>query len=402
LKHPAQPFDFDQAINREQSCSVKFDRREAVFGRADVLPLWVADMDFAVPPAVTEALVARARHPVHGYSFFPDGLYQAMIDWFGKRHGWAIERDWILLVPGVVPSLHAACMAFAEAGEGVIVQSPVYPPFFAAPRHTGRRLLENPLVQVDGEYRMDLQHLRECAEQGARLLMLCSPHNPVGRVWRTEELEELLAIARAYGLVVLSDDIHCDLVFPGHHHQMLAQLARPGDQVITAVAPSKTFNIPGMGLSALVVPDAEHRRALKVAFESMHMEQANPFSIAAFEAAYRYGEPWLNALLVYLEDNARLVHDFLADKVPEISVRMPEGTYLMWLDCRKLGLNDAALKSFMIDQAGLGLNPGLSFGRTGSGHMRINIGTRRAVLLQALEQLAMAVRMHRGQAGSLD
>lgn len=387
----SDPFDFDQIIARENTCSVKFDRREAVFGAADVLPLWVADMDFAAPPAVTRALAERAAHPVYGYSFFPESLYQAMIDWFGRRHGWHIEREWIMVAPGVVPSLHAACMAFAGPGEGVIVQSPVYPPFFSAAIKTGRRLIENPLVVCDGQYRMDLDHLRDCAKQGARLLTLCSPHNPVGRVWAAGELSAVLEIAREFQLVVLSDDIHCDLVLCGHRHRMLAELAQPGDRIVTAVAPSKTFNVPGMGLSALVAADPDDRRALQAAFDSMHMEQANPFSLTAFEAAYRGGESWLDALLHYLEGNARMVCDFLAEHAPQITTRMPEGTYLMWLDCRALAMTDAQLKAFFIREARLGLNPGSSFGATGSGFMRLNIGTRRGLLCQALEQLAEAL-----------
>lgn len=384
-------FDFDRPLVREQSCSVKFDRREAVFGRADVLPLWVADMDFATPPQVTEALIERARHPVYGYSFFPETLYQSLIDWFERRHGWSIQREWIMVVPGVVPSLHAACMAFTDPGEGVIVQPPVYPPFLSAARQTGRTLVESPLKEEHGHWRMDLDHLRKCAEQGARLLLLCSPHNPVGRVWTEAELQALLAVAREYEMMVISDDIHCDLTLPGYRHRMLAQVSRPGDRVITAVAPSKTFNIPGMGLSALVVPDPGQRRALKRVFESLHMEPANPFSLTAFEAAYRHGDAWLDALLEYLAGNARLVCDFTELHLAPIRTSMPEGTYLMWLDCREMGLGDAALKAFFIEQAGLGLNPGVSFGQPGSGFMRINIGTRRALLQQALEQLAEAL-----------
>jgi cysteine-S-conjugate beta-lyase len=398
LKDSTEMFDFDQPIAREGTSSVKYDRREAVFGTADVLPLWVADMDFAAPPAVTQALIERASHPVYGYSFFPEGLYRAMIDWFGRRHGWHIERDWVVIAPGVVPSLHAACMAFAAPGEGVIIQSPVYPPFFAAASKTGRRLLENPLYVRDGTYRMDLDHLRACARQGARLLLLCSPHNPVGRVWTVEELSAVLDIAREFELVVFSDDIHCDLVFSGHRHRMLAALAQPGDRVITAVAPSKTFNVPGMGLSALVAADATDRRALQLAFDAMHMEQANPFSLTAFEVAYRQGEAWLDSLLRYLEDNARMVCEFIAEQIPLIRTRMPEATYLMWLDCSALQMSDAQLKTFFIREARLGLNPGLSFGPTGSGFMRLNIGTRRALLRQALEQLAEAVNRH-GQSG---
>ena len=314
-----------------------------------------------------------------------------MIDWYAQRHDWHIERDWIMLAPGVVPSLHAVALAFAAEGEGIIIQPPVYPPFFSAASKTARRLVINPLVRVDGEYRMDLDHLEECASQ-ARILALCSPHNPVGRVWREDELRALLEIARRHDLLILSDDIHCDLTFAGHPHRMLATLAGEADRIITAVAPSKSFNIAGMGLSALVVPDPEHRQMLQRVFERMHMEPANPFSIVAFEAAYRHGGPWLDALLDYLQGNVDLACAFLADQVPELRVDRPEGTYLLWLDCRALGLGDAQLKEFFIREARVGMNPGSSFGDAGSGYMRLNIGTRRAVVEQALERIARAVR----------
>ncbi len=302
---------FDVPVSREHTCSVKFDARKAVFGRDDVIPVWVADMDFAAPEAVTRALQERASHPVYGYTLFPDSLYQSMIDWFADRHGWRIEREWILMAPGVVPSLNAACMAYAAPGEGVIIQPPVYPPFFSSVRHSGREVIENPLVPDDeraGHYRMDLDHLEACAARpDARILLLCSPHNPVGRVWSENELRAVLAIARRHELVVISDEIHCDLTFPDKPgHTVLANLAGPGDALITAVAPSKSFNMPGLGLSALVIADPERRKAMKSVFESMHLPQCNPFSIAGFEAGYRHGGPWLDRLMDYLQGNRHL------------------------------------------------------------------------------------------------
>ncbi|EON91919.1 class I and II aminotransferase [Marinobacter lipolyticus SM19] len=387
------PIDFDKPVTREQTCSVKFDARRAVFGTEDVIPLWVADMDFPAPEAVTRALEARARHPVYGYTLFPESLYQSMIDWFRERHGWTIERDWILMAPGVVPSLHAACLAFAEAGEGVIIQSPVYPPFFSSIKQTGRTVIENPLDCVDGHYQMNLEHLEQCAARDdARLLVLCSPHNPVGRVWSEEELRAVLDIARQHGLVVLSDEIHCDLVYPDKPvHHVLARLVGPEDALVTAVAPSKTFNMPGLGLSALVISDAARRQTMKAVFDSLHMGQCNPFSIAGFEAGYRHGGPWLDELMAYLQQNRDYVADYLKQRLPEITVSIPEGTYLLWLDCRALSLGDKDLKQFFVRDAGIGMNPGFTFGECGSGFMRMNIGCPRAVLERALEQVEAAV-----------
>ncbi len=387
------PDSFDRRLQRENTCSVKFDARKAVFGREDVLPLWVADMDFAAPAAVTQALEERAGHPVYGYTLFPESLYTSIIDWFRSRHGWTIEREWLLMAPGVVPSLHAAALAFAKEGEGVIIQPPVYPPFFSAIRKTGRVVIENPLEQVDGRYQMNLEHLEACAaREDARVLLLCSPHNPVGRVWTESELTAVLAIARRHSLVVVSDEIHCDLTYPDKPaHQVLARLAGEENALITAVAPSKTFNMPGLGLSALVVANAEHRKALKDVFDAMHMNQCNPFSIAGFEAGYRHGGQWLDELMVYLQGNRDFVMDYVEQHLPAIQVTEPEGTYLLWLDCRALEMDDSDLKRFFVHQAGIGMNPGITFGEAGSGFMRMNIGCPRQVLQTALELIRQAM-----------
>lgn len=388
---------FDQPLSRENTCSVKFDARKAVFGREDVVPVWVADMDFAAPEPVTEALRRRAEHPVYGYTLFPDSLYQSMIDWFRQRHGWDIRREWILMAPGVVPSLHAACLAYAEPGEGVIVQPPVYPPFFSSVKLTGRIMVENPLIAhkfEDGQvrYTMDLGHLEACAARPEnRVLMLCSPHNPVGRVWSEQELQAVLDIARRHELVVLSDEIHCDLVFPdAPSHTVLATLANPEDGLVTAVAPSKSFNMPGLGLSVLVIPDQSRRQAIKNVFDQMHLPQCNPFSVAGFEAGYREGGPWLGELMDYLQSNRDFVLDAIG-RLPGISTFAPEGTYLMWLDCRELGLDDAGLKRFFVQQAGIGMNPGISFGEPGSGFMRLNIGCPRQTLVEVMERIERAL-----------
>ncbi|KAA1172784.1 putative C-S lyase [Marinobacter salinexigens] len=389
---------FDESVNRINTCSVKYDVRKAVFGRDDVIPVWVADMDFPAPEAVTQALMERAAHPVYGYTIFPDSLYQAMIDWYRSRHGWTIERDWILMAPGVVPSLHAACMAYAEAGEGVIIQPPVYPPFFSSVNLSGRKVIETPLIREDdggsGRYRMDLEHLEACAARpDARILMLCSPHNPVGRVWSSEELQSVLDIARRHGLVVISDEIHCDLGYAdSHRHSVLATLADADDALVTAVAPSKTFNMPGLGLSALVIPDPARRKAMKSVFESMHLPQCNPFSIAGFEAGYRHGAPWLDELMIYLQNNRDFVVDWITRRIPGIRTTAPEGTYLMWLDCRGLGLDDTELKRFFVHDAGVGMNPGVSFGAEGRGFMRLNIGCPRSRLEEVLERIEAAVK----------
>jgi cystathionine beta-lyase len=380
-------FNFDQEIQRENTHSVKFDGRQQYFGTTDVSPLWVADMDFAVPECITRALQERINHPVFGYTLYPESIYQSIIEWFQRRHQWTIEREWIVFAPGVVPSLFAAAKAFAKEGEGVIVQSPVYFPFFSAVTTNNRKLINNPLREINGRYEMDFEHLEQCAQQGATLLMLCTPHNPVGRVWSEAELQQVLEISRRYDLTILSDDIHCDLVYSGVKHTMLGRLAQPGDKIITTIAPNKSFNIPGLGLSALVIPNAAERNAMKYMFETLHVGNYNPLSIAAFEAAYREGDHWLDALMQYLETTRDFAADFIAREIPQIKLIKPEATYLLWLDCRGLGMGDAQLRDFFVRSCKVGMNPGTVFGEGGSGFMRMNIGARRVVIINALNSI---------------
>ena len=382
-------FDFDQVIVRDGTACVKQDGRADYFGTADVLPLWVADMDFAAPEAVTNALIKRAEHPIYGYTFYPDSMYDALIAWMKIRHGWEIERDWIVMSPGVVTSLFASVMACTEQGDAVIVQPPVYPPFFTSVSTNKRRLIQNPLVLKDGIYDIDFEHLERCAANGAKMLMFCSPHNPVGRVWRKEELLKLLEITRRFNITILSDEIHGDLVYPDEKHTTLAMLASERDNIITTIAPSKTFNIPGLGLSALIIPNPQQRTKLKTILDSLHLGNNNPFSIAAFEAAYFGGAAWLDALLVYLRDNRDFVNDYLNSQLPNIHLIQPQGTYLLWLDCRDLKMTDAQLEAFFVQQAKVGLNAGRTFGSGGNGFMRMNIASPRSVIAEALKRIAI-------------
>ena len=384
-------FNWDLVIPRDGTSSVKYDGRAAYFGTADVLPMWVADMDFAAPEAVSQALLERAAHPIYGYSFFPESLYTALMDWLQQRHGWAVQREWIVMAPGVVPSLHAAVQAFTAPGQGVIAQPPVYFPFFSSVTTGARELVLNPLRLEAGRYQIDFEHLEQCAANGARLLLLCSPHNPVGRVWSAQELQEILRIAHRHDLVVLADEIHADLVYPEHRHTVLGALVQNGERIVTAIAPSKTFNIPGLGLSCLIVPNAADRAALVRVFESLHVQQCNPFSSTAFEAAYRGGAAWLDSLMVYLQGNRDFVGAYLRAHLPQIKLIAPEGTYLLWLDCRELKLNDQQLRDFFVQQARVGMNPGVVFGANGSGFMRMNIGAPRQMIVEALQRMAQAL-----------
>lgn len=383
--------EFDRTISRAGTSSLKYDARKSTFGDSEVIPLWVADMDFAVPEAVQRALAQRVAHPVFGYTLFPETLYDSLIHWLSTRHRWNIPRESILFCPGVVPSLHACIMALAKPDGGVIVQPPVYAPFLSAAETCGRKLLLNPLKLEDGRYTFDLDDLERCAKGGGRLLILCSPHNPVGRVWQHEELLALLAVCEKHGITVVSDEIHADLIYPGFRHVPLATLNDKA-KIVTAIAPSKTFNIPGLGLSALIVPEAADRVAINKAFDTLHVSASNPFSIVAFEAAYREGAPWLEKLMHYLAATRDEVRAFLQQHLPQIKMIEPEGTYLLWLDCRRMGLSDKQLKDFFVLKAGVGLSPGVMFGAEGGGYMRMNIGAPRSLIMQALENIKRAMR----------
>lgn len=386
--------DFDTPISRAGTHSEKYDGRARIFGTDAVQPLWVADMDFAAPPAVTAALIARAQHPIYGYTDAPESLYAAIQDWLQSRHQWTVPREDILLTAGVVGSLHAAALAFAGPGDGVIVQPPVYFPFFSAVTRSDRRLLLNPLIEIDGHWQIDFDHLERCAADGAKALLLCSPHNPVGRVWQRDELEQILTIARRHKLVIFSDEIHADLIYPGEQHIPLATLAQPGDRIVTAMAPSKTFNLPGLGLSYLISTDSILRDDLRRVLAGLHVGNSNPFSLVAAEAAYRLGGEWLDQLMVYLRETQIAVTELLAAELPEIRVTKAEGTYLLWLDCRGLGFSDVDLQRFLVDEAKLGLSAGTVFGEGGSGFMRLNIGAPRAEILLAMQRLLTAWQRH--------
>lgn len=397
---------FDQNILREGTQSLKYDGRLTAFGRDNVMPMWVADMDFAVPTAVTKALQARANHPVFGYSIAPESLYEALIDWLLVKHDWQVKREWIVLTPGVVPSLNLVVAALTEENSGVIVQPPVYSPFFSSVTNQNRRLIENPLVlKNDGfdnaHYEMDFSKLDDSAKD-AKMLLLCSPHNPVGRVWSKDELLTLLAVAKKYDLIILADEIHSDLVYANMQHESLSRLALEAEKlsssstedvhcIITAVSPSKTFNIPGLGLSALIVPNAAHRQVIQSHLNTMGVSVTNPFNLVAFEVAYREGGPWLKALMAYLQNTRNEAIAFIKMHLPTINVIRPQGTYLLWLDCRSLNLDDDALNRFFIQEAKLGLSPGAMFGYGGEGFMRMNIGTPKANVMAALVRLKAAL-----------
>ena len=382
-------FDFDRVIDRRNTDSFKWNMNAQVFGTEDVIPMWVADMDFRVPEQVIEALRERAGHGIFGYPFKPDSFFDAVTGWFERRYGWTIRRDWIVATPGVVPALVTAINAFTRPDDGVIFQPPVYYLFGSSVRNNDRKPLENRLIRYGGEYSMDLEDLQAKAGE-ASMLVLCSPHNPVGRVWSRGELKVLMKICRENDLLLFSDEIHADLVFPGHRHIPSGLPGTMRENLICAYSASKTFNLAGLGLSINVIPGKRTREKFQQALQASALWLSNIFGRVGTEAAYRHGDRWLDALMEYVEGNYRLLKDELAARVPEIEVPRPEATYLIWMDCRKMGMTDQELSDFFVHEAGLGLDAGTMFGPGGEGFMRMNVACPRSTVREAVDRIAEA------------
>lgn len=386
-------FDFDNPVNRRNTGCCKWDDLQQIFGRTDILPLWVADMDFTAPPGVTEALRARLEHPVYGYHTREKSLFESVAEWEKKRHGWHIELEWLMNAPGVVPSISAAILAFTEPGDEIIIQPPVYPPFSACVKSNNRKLVENPLLEVNGRYTPDFDDLEQKITSKTKMLILCSPHNPVGRVWTKDELFKLNEICLRHGILVISDEIHCDLVFPGHRHIPTAAL---GDAIarntIAMISPSKTFNIAGTYTSFVVIPDAEKRRKFTQIIDALKIGAGNLFGIIAAEAAYRTGEAWLEELLPYLEGNAEYLVEYVRTNIPEVKVVKPEGTYLGWLDFRAVSNDPAYLQELLLNRAKVGLNDGAAYGQGGACFARINFACSRSLLQEGLVRIEQAIK----------
>ncbi|HKM42983.1 MAG TPA: PatB family C-S lyase [Limnochordia bacterium] len=382
----------DQIIDRRNTQCVKWDAAAERFGQEDLLPMWVADMDFATPEAVVEVIRARAAHGVYGYEIKPNSLNEAVLDWLKTRHDWTIDPSWLSYSPGVVGGLATAILALTEPGDRIVIQPPVYPPFFSLGDQNERIVVENRLIEEDGRYTMNLVELEEIFRSGAKCLILCSPHNPVGRVWSKEELLALGALVTKYEVTVLSDEIWADLVFSASKHIPLASLSPEiADRVITFMAPSKTFNLAGLYLSNVIIPNEELREKFCNQVQRLGNGHSNVFAPIAAEAAYRQGHAWLDELLAYLEANLAYVQAELAKITPTIKVVQPEGTFVVWLDCRDLGIPPEELNQFFVQKAGIALNDGVMFGASGAGYLRMNIGCPRSLITEAMERIAKAL-----------
>jgi cystathionine beta-lyase len=386
-------YDFDKQVDRKGTDSVKFDLNKTVFGSDDLLPMWVADMDFEVPDFIREAIIERALHPVYGYTFRPARFFEAAASWLYRRHGWKVDAASFSFSPGTVPALNLIVMEFTRPGDKIVVQSPVYFPFFKAITNHRRELVYNQLLENDGSYGIDFEQLEQQFREGVRMLIFCHPHNPVGRVWKRDELERLAGLCVQYGVLVISDEIHSDLLLFGNGHIPLASLDQAvADLTFTCVAPSKTFNLAGLYTSAVITINPELQKRYDRMLDAVHVGGGSLFGQVAFEAAYTHGDAWLEQLLAYLENNFLKLSSFLSETVPGIVISPLEATYLVWLDFAFLGMEDKSLKQFLISEAGLGLNEGPMFGPGGEQHQRLNIATPWAVLEKALKQLSDAIQ----------
>lgn len=385
-------YDFDRYIERRGSGAIKYDGLKQWYGDSELLPMWVADMDFATPDFIIDALKQRLDHPIFGYTIEPERYRPSIVEWLYNRHGWKIESGWISFIPGIVKGIGMAISALLQPGDKIIIQPPVYHPFRMVAEHNGCEVVENPLKQeVDGSYTMDLEHLDSIAA-GCKMLILANPHNPVGILWSKETLIRLAEICSKHNIIVISDEIHSDMALWGGKHTPFASVSDKAAQCsITFGAPSKTFNIAGIVASYAVVPNSELRERFYGWMEGNELNQPNIFATIATIAAFDNGEQWRQEMIEYIEGNIEFVEQFCCQYIPQIKPIRPQASYLVWLDCRGLNLNHEQIIELFTQKAKLALNDGAMFGSEGSCFMRLNVGTTRAVLATALEQLKSAV-----------
>lgn len=383
-------YNFDQIIDRRHTGALKWDAVETRWGRSDLLPMWVADMDFETPPFVIDSLLQRLNHAVLGYTVEPENWHISITRWMKSRFLWEINREQILFTPGVVTGFSLAIQCFTRPGDKVMVQPPVYYPFFMMTERNNREVVYNPLVLKEGQYRMDMEHFRK-EIKGCKLFILCNPHNPGGRVWTTDELREVAAICHENGTIVVSDEIHADLTLPGYTHHPFATVSEEARMnSIVFMAPSKAFNIPGLASSYAIIENDTLRKAFEKYLEAAELGNGNIFAYIGAAAAYSHGTEWLEQVIDYIQGNIDYTEAYLKEHIPAIGMIRPQASYLIFLDCRELGLSQEELVNFFVDGARLALNDGASFGEGGERFMRLNIACPRTVLTEAMERLKSA------------
>lgn len=389
-----EKINFNIVVNRKNTNCLKYDFAVRRGRPENVLPLWVADMDFKVAPEITQAIEKRVAHGIFGYSEVKEEYFEAVSAWMEQKHGWHVKEDWLVKTPGVVFALAMAVQAFTEPGDAVIIQQPVYYPFSEVIADNGRRIVDNTLeLKEDGKYHINFEDFEQkVKENHVKLFLLCSPHNPVGRVWTKEELKKIAAICRKYDVIVVSDEIHEDFVFNGKH-QVFADLSEDAkNRTITCTAPSKTFNLAGLQVSNIWIANPKLREKFKKQIAAAGYSQLNTLGLTACEAAYRYGGEWHAELLGYLKSNLNFLREFLQTRLPEVKLIEPEGTYLVWLDFGSLGLTEEQREELLTKKAGIWLDSGAIFGAAGEGFERINIACPRSILKDALERIERVVR----------
>ena len=385
-------YNFDQVVDRSRNNAAKYDERIKKFGTDQVIPLWVADMDFKTAQPIIDALTARAQEGIWGYTSRPDSYFDAICGWQQRRNGWTIDKSLVSWSLGVVPALSALVRLFTPEGGKVLIQTPVYSEFYDVTEAWNRTVVENQLVEKDGRWTIDWEDFEAKLPQ-VSMFLLCSPHNPLGIVWTREELTRMTDLCRQYNVLLVSDEIHSDLIFHGKKHIPTASLSpEVASQVVTCISGTKTFNLAGLQASTTVFPNMRMKELYDKAWMNMDIHRNNAFSLTAMEAAFNEGEEWLDQLLEYIDGNFNFIRDYCAAHIPQIKPNLPDATYLVWLDCRDLGMTNEELRRFMIEKAGLGLNEGWSFGRSLNGFMRLNAACSRKVLEQAMKQLEEAVK----------
>ena len=377
-------YDFDEIIDRRGTNCVKWDSAE----NPDVLPMWVADMDFRTAPAIIDALRRRMDHGIFGYTRVPQSYYEAVTGWFARRHGWNIDKDWIIYTSGVVPALSAIIKALTVPGDKVLIQTPVYNCFFSSIRNNGCEIVESPLMYADNTYSIDFEDLeRKASDPKVKAMILCNPHNPAGRVWNRDELIRIGEICIRHDVVVIADEIHCELVMPGYEYTPFASISEEFSRhSVSCVSPSKAFNIAGLQIANIVCADAGRRAKIDRAININEVCDVNPFGVIALQAAYNEGGEWLDQLLEYIHGNYEYMRRFCEEHLPDFPITKSEGTYLVWMDCRKFGMTSAELEKVLIQDAKLWLNAGTMYGKDGEGFMRWNIACPRALMIEGLKR----------------
>lgn len=385
-------YNFDEILNRKDSNSIKWNIPKMEYGDEDILPMWVADMDFKVADEILNALKEPIDHGVIGYELMPDSFYQSIIDWLYKKYNWKVEQEWISYIPGVVPGISVAVNEFTEEDDEILIQPPVYHPFYRVAENNNRIIIENPLKLNNGKYEIDFKDMKDKITEKTTMSVLCSPHNPVGRVWTREELEEFANICVENNMVIVSDEIHCDLVFKNHKHIPIAAISDEiSRSTITLMAPSKTFNIPGLSASVAIIENKDLRDKFNKRLEKIELIHANTFSVVGFTAAYNKGEQWLREAMKYMEENADYAVKYINENIEGVKTYKPEGTYLLWIDFNGLGKTPEEINNLLIKKGKIMLNNGEMFGAGGEGFFRLNVACPRKTLEDGLSRIKKAV-----------